>query len=680
MLTQGSKVLITGGAGFIGSHVARALAASGYGVRVLDDLSTGKRDRLAAIDGIELLHGDVRNPAAVQRAMQGVAAVVHLAGVQPGVDCIRAQDVNLGGALHILNHARAEASGGVVKSDRIRVILCGSASVYGKQAGFVLHEELPPRPMTPEAVMALAMEQYGRVYREAFGVPVVNLRIFRVFGPDEDAERDDAGLVAKLIRAALDGKAPVLFGDGQQTRDLIYVDNVVAAVLAALTVDDPPAEPLNIASGEAVAVNFLWNMVLECCGKKRLAIDPTYIPAPPWDPKQSRPQIARACKVLGWAPAVRLREGLQKTVEHYQSLRNVDPNAWFAPKDEPTAPRKKMSFPQLNVPTRRFGSVVTPAFGTPIPGHSQVTPLPSHSQATPLPRANPASGSSVTAPLPRANSAATPLPRASSVATPLPRANSTSGNSVTAPLPRANSTSGNSVTAPLPRANSTSGNSVTAPLPRTNSTSGNSVAAPLPHTNSASANSVTAPLPRTNSASGNSVTAPLPRTSSASGNSVAAPPPRPNWASGSSVTAPPPRTNSVSAPLPRRHSVAAPSPRTNSATGSSFASALPTAGHSTASQRDGSSASTLPKRDARLREPTKTTTAKVDTPIPAPPIPQPKPKTSIVNPVFAAIAKKKDEAVLEVSDADLVADNETRIDDDLNFEWAPVPSVPGFSR
>ena len=649
MLTQGSKVLITGGAGFIGSHVARALAASGYGVRVLDDLSTGKRDRLAAIDGIELLHGDVRNPAAVQRAMQGVAAVVHLAGVQPGVDCIRAQDVNLGGALHILNHARAEASGGVVKSDRIRVILCGSASVYGKQAGFVLHEELPPRPMTPEAVMALAMEQYGRVYREAFGVPVVNLRIFRVFGPDEDAERDDAGLVAKLIRAALDGKAPVLFGDGQQTRDLIYVDNVVAAVLAALTIDDPPAEPLNIASGEAVAVNFLWNMVLECCGKKRLAIDPTYIPAPPWDPKQSRPQIARACKVLGWAPAVRLREGLQKTVEHYQSLRNVDPNAWFAPKDEPTAPRKKMSFPQLNVPTRRFGSVVTPAFGTPIPGHSQVTPLPSHSQATPLPRANSASGNSVTAPLPRANSAATPLPRPNSVATPLPRANSASGNSVTAPLPRTSSASGNSVTAPLPRTSSASGNSVTAPLPRTSSASGSSV---------------TAPLPRTSSTSGNSVTAPLPRTSSAPGSSVAAPP----------------RTNSVSAPLPRRHSVAAPLPRPNSATGSSFASALPTAGHSTASKRDGSSASTLPKRDPRLREPTKTTTAKVNTPIPAPPIPQPKPKTPIVNPVFAAIAKKKDEAVLEVSDADLVADNETRIDDDLNFEWAPVPSVPGFSR
>jgi nucleoside-diphosphate-sugar epimerase len=372
MLTHGTKVLITGGAGFLGSHVARALSASGCTVRVLDDLSTGRRDRIAGLDGIEFLQGDVRNPAAVHRAMHETQAVIHLAGVQPNVDPIRAQEVNLGGALHILNFARDAE-----RRARPRVVLCGSASVYGRQNGFVLHEELAPRPTTPEAVMALAMEQYGRVYREAYGIPVVNLRIFRCFGPDEDPERADAGIVAKLIRAALDGKAPVIFGDGQQTRDLVYVDNVVAAILAALEVADPPAEPLNIASGEAVAINFLWNLVLETCGKRRLAIDPTYVPAPPWDPKHTRPQIARACKVLGWAPAVRLREGLARTVEHYQSLRSADPNAWFAPKDEPQ-PRKRLTLPNVAVPTRRFGSVVTPAFGVPIhpSGTSSASPLP----------------------------------------------------------------------------------------------------------------------------------------------------------------------------------------------------------------------------------------------------------------------------------------------------------------
>jgi nucleoside-diphosphate-sugar epimerase len=397
MLNQGTRVLITGGAGFIGSHLARALAASNLAVRVLDDLSKGRRERISAVDGIELLHGDVRNPAAVRRAMHGCRAVVHLAGVQPGVDPIRAQEVNLGGALHILNAARIVAD----KRERPRVVLCGSASVYGKQTGFVLHEELAPRPMTPEAVMALAMEQYGRVYRETYGVPVVNLRIFRVFGPDEDADRDDAGIVARFVKAALDGKSPIIHGDGHQTRDMIYIDNVVAAIVAALTIADPPAEPLNIASGEAVGLNFLWNLVLETCGKKRLAIDPTYVPAPPWEAKHSRPQIARACKVLGWAPAIRLREGLRRTVEYHRALRNADPNAWFAPREEAT-PRKKLGFPSVNMPTRRFGSVVTPLFGA--ADSSSASPLPTRdSSASPLPahRTPPPLRSSVTTPLPK---------------------------------------------------------------------------------------------------------------------------------------------------------------------------------------------------------------------------------------------------------------------------------------
>jgi len=417
MLKQGTRVLITGGAGFLGSHVARTLCASGCEVCVLDDLSTGKRERIAAIGGIQFLKADVRNPAAVHRAMQGVHAVVHLAGIQPGVDPIRAQEVNLGGALHILNFARemgpssepwgATRSPYADRRERPRVVLCGSASVYGKQTGFVLHEELQPRPATPEAVMALAMEQYGRVYRETYGVPVVNLRIFRVFGPDEDADRADAGIVAKLIKAALDGKSPVIFGDGQQTRDLIHIDNVVAAIVAALGVEDPPAEPLNIASGEAIAINYLWNLVLEICGKRRLAIDPTYVPAAPWDPKHTRPQIVRACKVLDWAPAVRLREGLVKTIEHYQAARNVDPHAWFAPREEPGM-RKKMTFPAVNVPMRRFGSVVTPAFG-----------VPTVNNATP-PFGVPSLGGSGATPLPRSSSATTPLPRAGSGATPPP--------------------------------------------------------------------------------------------------------------------------------------------------------------------------------------------------------------------------------------------------------------------
>jgi dTDP-D-glucose 4,6-dehydratase len=200
----------------------------------------------------------------------------------------------------------------------------------------VLHEELAPRPSVPQAVMALAAEQYGRVYREAYGVLVTNLRIFRTFGPDEDVEKTNASIVARFIKAALDGSSPVIQGDGQQTRDLVYVENVVNAIVAACEADH--AEPLNVASGEAVSINHLWNLVLELAGKKRLAIEPTYVPAPPWEPKHARPQIQRSCKELGWAPSVRLREAVQRTVQHYVAQRSADPNAWFAPRNADATP------------------------------------------------------------------------------------------------------------------------------------------------------------------------------------------------------------------------------------------------------------------------------------------------------------------------------------------------------
>ncbi|HUS65692.1 MAG TPA: NAD-dependent epimerase/dehydratase family protein, partial [Kofleriaceae bacterium] len=153
---------------------------------------------------------------------------------------------------------------------------------------------------------------------------------------------------------------PVIQGDGQQTRDLIYIDNVVAAILAACEADCP--EPLNVASGEAVAINFLWTMILELSGKKRLAIEPTYVPAPPWDPKHARPQIQRSCKALGWAPSVRLRDGLARTVNHYVSARSADPNAWFAPKEDDRKPAPRRP--------------VRPPIAAPRPGQSSRTATP----------------------------------------------------------------------------------------------------------------------------------------------------------------------------------------------------------------------------------------------------------------------------------------------------------------
>jgi hypothetical protein len=180
------------------------------------------------------------------------------------------------------------------------------------------------------------------VYRELHGVPVTTLRLFRVFGPEEEPESPSASVVARFVHAALAGTSPIIYGDGQQARDFVYIDNVVAALIAAMTAAKDCDQPLNIASGEAVTINFLWTLALELTGKRRLAIEPTFLPAPSWEPKNVRPQIARACKVLNWAPSVRLREGLQRMIQHRQLLLHSDPNAWFAPRDAAPVPEPVM--------------------------------------------------------------------------------------------------------------------------------------------------------------------------------------------------------------------------------------------------------------------------------------------------------------------------------------------------
>ena len=315
MLRRGTRVLVTGGAGFIGSHLVRALLAAGHAVRVLDDLSTGSPERLKDLPA-ELLQGDVRNFAAVRRAIDGAQLVFHLAARRVSEapedphPLWRSQEVNLGGAINVLEAAR-QGPGSP------RVVLASSGEVYGRAAAYLLHEEIPPVPTTPEGVQLLGAEQYARLYWELFGVPTVALRLFTTFGPGEPV--DGPSLVPRLCLAALTGAEPIIEGDPRHSRDLVYVDNVVSAMMCAAEAPSVEGQVFNIASGEATAAATVWTTLCELAGRRRQLVEPEYRPARSWEQTNVRVSIARANRGLQYSPAVRLREGLKRTLEACQA-------------------------------------------------------------------------------------------------------------------------------------------------------------------------------------------------------------------------------------------------------------------------------------------------------------------------------------------------------------------------
>ncbi len=312
-----NKFLVTGGAGFIGSHLVERLIGDENEVVVLDDFSTGRRENIAHLEGrnLRIVEGDVKKPKDVERAMAGVKYVLHHAAL-PSVarsieDPVAANTANIDGTLNVLMAARAAKS---VK----RVVYAASSAAYGDTPTLPKVETMTPQPMSPYAVGKLAGEHYCRVFHMNYGLETVCLRYFNVFGPRQDPESDYAAVVPKFITMLLEKKRPSVYGDGKQTRDFTYVANVVEANLAACASSKAPGEMVNIACGDRVTISGLAIMIGEIIGN---VIEPKLKPARSGDVRHSLADITRAQDVLGYRVRVNLREGLERTIEWYAGKR-----------------------------------------------------------------------------------------------------------------------------------------------------------------------------------------------------------------------------------------------------------------------------------------------------------------------------------------------------------------------
>jgi UDP-glucose 4-epimerase len=301
-------ILITGGAGFIGSHIARTLVSAGERVRVFDNFSSGRPANLEDIAGeVEMIDGDLRDADSVARAVAGSDVVYHQ-GAVPSVprsvaDPRTSLDAGITGTLNVLLAAR--------DSDARRVVFASSSSVYGDTPEMPKHEEMKPRPLSPYAISKLSAEQLCGVFTRLYGLETVALRYFNVFGPNQDPASEYAAVIPKFIAAVQAGERPTVYGDGEQTRDFTYIDNVVDANLRAARVPEASGEVFNIASNRAISVNRMLELVGEYLGKPAVA---TYVDPRPGDIKHSLADIDAARRVLGYEPRISFEAGLARTV------------------------------------------------------------------------------------------------------------------------------------------------------------------------------------------------------------------------------------------------------------------------------------------------------------------------------------------------------------------------------
>jgi len=304
-----ARYLVTGGAGFIGSHIAEALLDAGESVRILDNLATGRETNLAALGGpAEFIRGDLRDLDAVRAAMQGIEVVFHqgaLASVPRSIaDPIGSLETNVNGTQNVLLAAR---DAGVR-----RVVYASSSSVYGNTPVLPKREDMPPHPMSPYAVQKLTGELLCAVFTRIYGLETVALRYFNVFGPRQDPASEYAAVIPRFLTALLEKRRPIVFGDGEQTRDFTYISNVVQANLLAASSRDAVGYAMNIGCGEQVSLNIMLRLAGELLGT---TVDAEYREPRPGDVHDSLADISLAQLLLDYKPIVGFREGLARTLD-----------------------------------------------------------------------------------------------------------------------------------------------------------------------------------------------------------------------------------------------------------------------------------------------------------------------------------------------------------------------------
>jgi nucleoside-diphosphate-sugar epimerase len=304
--------LVTGGAGFIGSHLAEELLARGHRVRVADSLVTGKRANLAHLPDVEFLEGDLADVEFARRAAEGCDYVLHQAAI-PSVprsvaDPIASNRANIDATLNVLVAARDAGAR--------RVVFAGSSSAYGNTPTLPKHEAMPPNPLSPYALQKVVGEQYLQMFTALYGLETVSIRYFNVFGPRQDPSSPYSGVISVFATALLENRSPRIYGDGEQTRDFTYIANVVDGVLRACEAPGASGEVINVATGGRISLNRLFEVMRDIIGA---TVQPTYADSRSGDVRDSQADIQKAQALLGYRPIVPFEDGLARTIEWYRT-------------------------------------------------------------------------------------------------------------------------------------------------------------------------------------------------------------------------------------------------------------------------------------------------------------------------------------------------------------------------